>query len=235
MQSPYTEDSIYRKEIKILQPVNGYRFALDSVLLAHFIETGERDRILEVGAGSGVVTILVSAMKTFAAGFAVEIQPDLAELCRKNFERNGVRNVEVMEDDFKEIPLPSHSLDLIYSNPPYRKAGSGKLNPSQQKSIARHEIKLKLDDLFRCSVNFLKEDGRLTLILPDYRVNDFTRLTEKYSMHLIEHQYVHSFADQAPAFLLATVSRAQREFHERGRIVIYEKPGVYTDEMKQLV
>ena len=230
-----TEDSIYRLDIRILQQKNGYRFAVDSVLLSHFIRTRESDRVLEVGAGSGVITILLSSMQKFRSGFAVEVQPELAELCRQNFKRNGIENVEIFEIDFNKLDLPSHSLDLIYSNPPYRKAGSGKLNHSEQKSIARHEIKMALEDLFRRSQDLLVDDGRLTMILPEYREKDFLRLVSKYSMHLIERQYVHSFAQEAPAFMLATVSRKQSKFHEHQRIVIYEKPGQYTEEMKQLL
>src|SRR4029079_623527 len=184
MQSPYSEDSIYSKDIRLFQPVDGYRFGLDSVLLAHFVKTRAQDCILEVGAGSGVVTILISKLHKFLSGFAVEVQPELALLCRKNLQRNAVHNVQVVERDLNEISMPSHSLDLIYSNPPYRKAGSGKLNPSVQKSIARHEIKLVLEDLFRCSQTWLKQDGKLSMILPVYREKDFFKLIDKYEMPL---------------------------------------------------
>jgi tRNA1(Val) A37 N6-methylase TrmN6 len=235
MQSSHSEDSIYRKDIRILQPLKGYRFALDAVLLVHFIKTREQDEILEVGAGSGVVTILLSALQIFRLGFAIEIQPELAELCRMNFENNAVHKVQVLEGDFNELQLSSNSLDLIFCNPPYRKAGSGKLNSMQQKSIARHEIKLKLEDLFRRSQTLLRQDGRLTLILPQYREKDFLRLSRKYGMHLIERQYVHSFENQPPAFLLSSVCKTESEFIERERIIIYNKPGEYTQQMKRLL
>jgi len=236
MQS-HSEDSVLRKDIKILQPLDGYRFAVDSVLLAHFIRTRPHEAILEVGAGSGVVTILLSALQKFRSGIAVEIQPELAELCRTNFQRNHVENVTVFESDFVELSsrLQPHSFDLIYSNPPYRKAGSGKLNRSQRKSIARHEIKLNLADLVRCSKILLKEDGRLTLILPLYRQKDLEGFAQKHQMCLIEKQSVHSFENQPAAFLLSTYSPAQQPLEERPRIVIYDRPGVYTEQMKKLL
>jgi tRNA1Val (adenine37-N6)-methyltransferase len=237
MQSSHSEDSILRKEIKILQPLKGYRFAIDSVLLARFIKTKEDELILEVGAGSGVVTILLSAIQKFHSGIAVEIQPDLAALCRTNFERNKITNVAVDENSIQDLApqLNPHSFDLIYSNPPYRKAGSGKLNLSRQKSIARHEMKLELEDLFRCSEMLLKKTGRLSLILPLYRENDLTRLARKYQMRMTERQYVHSFENQPAAFLLSTLSRTDSPLREHPRIVIYEKPGEYTEQMKKLL
>src|SRR5688572_24758874 len=95
----YTEDSICRPDIRIRQPKTGYRFALDSVLLARFIRTNPEDRLLEVGAGTGVVTALVAAWNCFASVTAVEIQFELAEFCRTNFLINNVRNATVLNDD----------------------------------------------------------------------------------------------------------------------------------------
>jgi tRNA1(Val) A37 N6-methylase TrmN6 len=237
MQRRHSEDSIFRKDLRILQPAKGYRFTVDSVLLAHFIRTEAPEEILEVGAGSGIVTILLSALQKFQSVVAVEIQSELADLCRANFESNRISRAKVYEADIKKLTLclAPHSFDLIYSNPPYRKSGSGKLNPSTQKAIARHELRMKLEDLFVCAQTLLKPEGRLTTILPTFREKDFKHLTDKFEMHLCTRQYIHSFREKPPVFFLATVSRKAFPFQEHQPLVIYKERGKYTDEMNSLL
>ena len=232
----YTRDSIWSKEIKVLQPVKGYRFALDAVLLAHFVKTNPDDHLLEIGAGSGVVTILISKLNRFRSVAAIEIQTELADLCRKNFELNEISG-EIHKIDLKDLDkiFPADSFDEIYSNPPYRKAGSGRLNPCSQKAIARHEIKMKLQGLFECANTFLKRTGCLTVILPAFRESDFHELTSYYHFHRQQWKYVHSFADGEPAFFLATVGKSPAHFVEHPRLVIYETPGTYTSDMRKLL
>jgi tRNA1Val (adenine37-N6)-methyltransferase len=233
----YTEDSIWSKEVRVLQPDKGYRFALDAVLLAHFVKTDPDDRLLEIGAGSGIVSILISKLNRFRSLAAIEIQNDLVDLCRKNFELNEITNGEIHEIDVKDLRkiFPVASFDEIYSNPPYRKEGSGRLNPSSQKAIARHEIKMKLQDLFDCATNFLKTTGRLTVILPFFRESDFQELAHHYHFHRHRWKFVHSFGDAEPAFFLATVGKSPAQFVEHPRLVIYETPGNYTREMQSLL
>ena len=232
----YTEDSIWSKEIKVLQPQKGYRFALDAVLLAHFVKTNPEDQLLEIGAGSGVVTILISKLNRFRSVAAIEIQTELANLCKKNFALNEISG-EIHETDLKDLCkiFPVASFDQIFSNPPYRKTGSGRLNPSSQKAIARHEIKMKLKDLFECANTFLKRTGSLTVILPAFRESDFLELTSHYQFHRQQWKYVHSFADEEPAFFLATAGKTPAHFVEHSRLVIYETPGNYTREMQSLL
>ncbi|MCI0415250.1 methyltransferase [bacterium] len=233
----YTEDSIWRTDIRVLQPEKGYRFALDAVLLAHFVKSGPEDQLLEIGAGCGVVTILMSKLNRFRSVKAIEIQKELAELCRKNFEFNEIEQAEVHEADMRDLSeiLPEASFDGIYSNPPYRRAGSGRLNPSSQKAIARHEIKMKLKDLFECAKILLKPAGRLTVILPAFRESDFDKLTSAFHFHPHERKYVHSFADAHPVFFLATVGKSSTGFTEHPPLVIYETPGLYTSELQSLL
>jgi tRNA1Val (adenine37-N6)-methyltransferase len=237
MQPPLTEDSVYRKGIKILQPVTGYRFAIDSVLLAHFLRTNATQRLLEVGSGSGIITVLLSALQKFESIVAVEIQEELASLCKTNFQHNRVKNATVYAVDVKELGnfLEPKSFDLIFSNPPYRKMGSGKLNPSQQKAIARHEVMMKLSDLFTCAETFLKPRGRLSVILPGFRQPDFHDLLKKFDFHLAVRQFVHSFRDGPPEFFLATATRTTSKIEELPTLVIYTEPGKYTREMSKLL
>jgi tRNA1Val (adenine37-N6)-methyltransferase len=233
----YTIDSIWRADIRIKQPARGYRFALDALLLAHFAQLEAREQALEVGCGSGVVLVLLAKMRRYAHLTGVEIQPQLAALARENLRQNSVQNAEILEADIREAvnTLPAHSFHLLLSNPPYRRAGAGRLNPQPEKAIARHEIRMKLEDLFDAAQKLLRPDGRLTVILPGFREADFDRLVLQHSLVLGERRYVHSFAAEPAAFFLATVSRVKGPVVGHPRLVIYETAGVYTNEMQRLL
>ncbi len=234
----FSLDSVWNeKNVKILQPKRGYRFALDAVLLAHFLKIEPQEEALEIGSGSGIITVLLSRLKPFKKVVAVEVQHSLAELSKTNFELNSISNAEVLEADIKDLKsiLRPNSFDLLFSNPPYRKSGTGKLNPSQQKAIARHELKMTLEDLVLCAVQFLKEGGRLSIILPGFREDDITRLAKFYRFHWRERRYVHSFADDSPAFLLATLSKNPGNCVDHPRLLIYDSPGTYSVELQRML
>lgn len=210
---------------------------MDAVLLAHFLRIKVNEIALEIGCGNGVIPILLSRLKKFRKIIAVEIQLELADLARANVERNRAEWIEIIHGDATQLgeKLSANSFDLLYSNPPYRKLGSGKLNPSREKAIARHEIHLKLQDLISIADYFLKPEGRLSLILPTFRENDWMKLLAKHKFSLMERQYVHSFRDEEAAFVLATASRKSEGLIVLEPLVIYEKRGEYTEQMAKLL
>lgn len=232
-----TLDSIWNEDIRIVQPKSGYRFTVDAVLLAHFLKSGSLDEALEIGAGTGVISILFSRLQPYKHLTAVEIQKELADLARQNLETNRVPSAIVLVVDARTLgrQFPLESWDLIFSNPPYRKVGMGKLNPDSQKAVARHELKLKLEDLFVCAAKFLKPAGRLSVILPDFREKDFRKLAGEHQFHWHELQYVHSFASESPCFFLATLGKQPDSFRHYPPITIYVAPGQYTSQMQRLL
>jgi tRNA1Val (adenine37-N6)-methyltransferase len=233
----FSVDSIWDSSLQIQQSRKGYRFALDAVLLTHFLRIDANETALEIGCGNGVIPILLSRLKKFKKIVAVEIQSELADLARENVKRNHAERIEIIHGDAKQLheTLGANSFDLLYSNPPYRKVGSGKVNPSPEKAIARHEIHLKLEDLISLADYFLKPEGRLTVILPTFREKDWMKLLAKQKFSLAERQYVHSFRDQEAAFVLATAKRNSRNLRELEPLVIYEDPGEYTEEITKLL
>jgi tRNA1Val (adenine37-N6)-methyltransferase len=236
-EEKFSLDSIWDSSLQIQQSRSGYRFALDAVLLAHFLRIKPNEIALEIGCGNGVIPILLSRLKKYRKIVAVEIQSELADFARSNVERNRAERVEIIHADAMRLHkrLSANSFDLIYSNPPYRKLGTGKLNPSPEKAIARHEIHLKLEDLTSLANYFLKPEGRLSLILPAFREKDWMQLLSQQKYFLIERQYVYSFLNEATAFVLATASKTLAKLKEIEPLVIYEKPGKYTDKMAKLL
>jgi len=156
---------------KILQPIDethflfqypdGFSFGTDAVLLSGFIRCRKRSVGVELGTGTGIIPILLSIHKDFQKIYALEIQPEYAELARENVSLNHMEDqIEVIEGDLKEasrlVPAPC---DFVFSNPPYMKKNSGKINDTEAKCIARHEISCDIYDVCRSASSLLQDKG----------------------------------------------------------------------------
>jgi len=138
-----TLDTLFGGKLKILQKRQGYRFSIDALLLAHFAQPAPDDRILELGTGCGVIPLILFYRRKAQKIIAVEIQPSLADLARRNAALNRCSSkFQILEDDLRHLEkrFGRGSFDRVLANPPYRKVGSGRINPHEEKAIARHEV-----------------------------------------------------------------------------------------------
>lgn len=160
-----TRDEIARGKLVILQPRGGYRFNVDSVILAGFASPPGR-RVCDLGTGSGVVGLWL-AEEGAKEVQGVEIQPELAELARRNALENRLEDhFFVVERDLRHLDLAEGEapFDQVVSNPPFSPAGRGRVDSDPQRAVARHEISMKLEDLFVAARRLLHGGGRFDLI-----------------------------------------------------------------------
>jgi len=176
-----TLDTIYN--IKVYQRKYGYRFSIDSVLLAKFVKISKKiQKIADIGAGCGIIGLIIAKTYPWLKVDLYEVQESLVELCKMNVILNNLNNrVEVFKYDITKLNNPkiTQTYDAIVTNPPFRKIGSGKISPIDEKAIARHEIKLTLQNLMKKCVLLLKNKGKIFIIY------DTTRMAELlYTMRL---------------------------------------------------
>ena len=208
-----TLDSFYHGRIQVFQKKEGFRFSIDAPLLADFIRIEEADECLELGTGSGIISILLS-FKPFKHITALEIQPQMAEISRKNVKLNGLeKRVEVLNQDFRTYS-PKGKFDVVFSNPPYIKRGKGHLSQSSEKSIAKHEIECSLTDILDRTTACLKSTGRAYFIYPALRYDEFLETASDRGLHISTLRYVHSYKDQPPSFFLAELKMGTGCFSE---------------------
>lgn len=172
MQSFITE---FFENLKIDQPQNGYRFSIDPFLLCSEIPHLTNQTILDIGCGSGIIPLILKFKNSDIKIFGVEIQSELAELAEKNVRKNSMeQNISIMCKDIKDSTIRDfgEKIDIIVSNPPYKKEKSGRLNPDKQKAVARHEIKLNIQELLQCCKRLLSSNGRVYIIFPAERISD---------------------------------------------------------------
>jgi tRNA1Val (adenine37-N6)-methyltransferase len=196
----------------IRQPERGYRFSIDSVLLAGFAAPFCRGAVLDLGTGCGVLLLLLSrlAPRRFS-GTGVELQEGLLAFAQDNFRENGLsgRLVAVPGDLRGDIPgIEPGSFDLVVSNPPYVRAGRGRRNPDPGKEGARHEVTCTLPELFSSSARFLAADGRFAFILPAPRLAEIESCAAKEGLRVECLRPVHSRDGEPPSRLLCCAVRS---------------------------
>jgi tRNA1Val (adenine37-N6)-methyltransferase len=157
--------------LRVHQPRKGYRFNVDSVLLAGFARCLEGERVLDLGCGAGILLLLLKAHYHPGPLTGVEIQPQFAELAARNLTENGFDDeAQVIEGDLRDgARLPESGFDLIVSNPPFYASGRVMASPDARKATARDDRTFTLEDLAACAARSLAPSGRLCFILPAER------------------------------------------------------------------
>jgi tRNA1Val (adenine37-N6)-methyltransferase len=197
--------------LDIRQPERGYRFSIDSVVLAGFAAPFCRGTVLDLGTGCGVLLLLLSRLAPgMLAGTGVELQEELLDFARRNFldPCPAGRLVAVPGDFREEIPgVEPGSFDLVVSNPPYGRAGHGRRNPDSGKETARHEVACALPDFFAAASRFLSASGRFVFILPYPRRSEIEPCAAKEGMRVELLRVVHPRTGAPPSRLLCCMAR----------------------------
>ena len=176
---------------KMIIDENGLKITQDAILLSEFIKkyfntkykNKEKKTILEIGAGQGIITLLLSKIEIFSKIFAVEIQKDIFEIFKKNIKINNLEEkITSINEDIKTI---KGEYDFIFSNPPYKKINSGKLPENEAEQISKYEILLTLEELFYEIKRLLKNYGKFFVIVPDDRLNDVFRYIYANNMNIL--------------------------------------------------
>ncbi|MDD2434627.1 MAG: tRNA1(Val) (adenine(37)-N6)-methyltransferase [Bacilli bacterium] len=160
----------------IVQNKDMFNVAIDSLLLPNFITINKKiDKILDIGCGNAPIPIILST-KTSASIIGVEIQKEVYELALQSVEANNLGNqIEIIHADINEIysNLENNSFDIITCNPPFFKySKESNINKNDYKTIARHEVTLNLEQIFKISKKLLKNNGIIGLVHRPERLID---------------------------------------------------------------
>jgi len=224
-------------EVQVYQSKAGYRFSLDALLLADFPDIRSCKTILELGAGSGVVSLLLAKRYPKANVLGVEIQDGLYGRAVRNAEVNGLSDrVTFMHTDLKKLPkkLPHESFEMVVMNPPFREPGTGRISPGDERATARHELTAGIKDVVRVSSVMLKNRGRLCLVYHPDRLPELVRIMNRYSLEPKRLRTVHSHkADGARMILIEAVKQGAPGFKVMPPLFVYQSHNTYTPEMRE--
>jgi tRNA1Val (adenine37-N6)-methyltransferase len=228
-----TQDAFYRGRVLVLQKRRGYRFSLDAPLLADFIETRPGDVVLELGTGCGIIALLI-ARKPFRRLVALEIQPALADLARRNVGLNGLEGrIEVVEADFRTF-ASGERFDVVYANPPYIRRRGGRLSVSRERTIARHEVACDIGDVMAKTAELLAPDGRAYFVYPVRRRADFVAALERNGLGLRRVRAVRPRAGAPANLFLAEAGFGDGPAEELAPLVLFGPDGAYGAEARAI-
>ena len=236
--SSFTIDSFFNGNIQVMQSQSGYRFSIDAILLADHAAPRKADKVLDLGAGCGIVSLIMAYRFADLRIYAVEIQKELAELALTNIRQNRMDDrIEVMRADLKRLtPQMTYGpCDLIVTNPPYYKAGSGRVNPDSQRALARHEIETTLRDILQSTRRMLRTAGRFVCVYVAERTTDILSLmrNEQIEPKLIRMIHSNRISD-ARLILIEGIKGARPGLKIKPPLVLYTQKGDYTNEVQRI-
>ncbi len=222
-----TLDAFFNGEVQIIQKKKGYRFSVDAILLNQFIKIHKDERVIDLGTGCGILPLLLSHTTQARSFIGVEIQKGLADCAKKNVTLNHLENrISIIKQDFRELrnTFPPGSFDVVLSNPPYRKYRTGRINPSMEKAIARHEMKGTLADLISVASYLLPPRGRCYLIFPVLRAVDLFVAMRDEKLEPKRLRFVHPFIGKEAKFILTeSIKDSGVELKIMAPLILHEK------------
>ena len=158
-------DDLEYNNLKIIQNEKGFCFGIDSILISDFAREIKQNSIgVDLGTGTGIISILLASKTKLSKIIGVEIQKDIADMAKRSVELNSLQEkIEIKNLNVKEIAekalLEREKFDFIVTNPPYKKLNTGKTNENEYKFISRHEVTANLEDFIKTSKYLLKDKG----------------------------------------------------------------------------
>ena len=166
-------DELHRNGLRIIQNPGRFCFGMDAVLLSGFVRVKQGERVIDLGTGTGILPILLSAKTPGEHFTGLEIQIESADMARRSVAYNDLTDrIAIIEGDIREASkrFGSSSFDVVTTNPPYMIGQHGLTNPDDAKAIARHEILCTLEDVVRESAALLPPGGRFYMVHRPFRL-----------------------------------------------------------------
>jgi len=217
-----------------VQNDSGYRYSIEPFLLADFVRLLPGQEVLDIGAGCGIISLLMVYREPELKVTGIEIQDSAAANAEENITKNQMK-IKIIRGDFLNLKLAPEQFDLIVSNPPYRKINSGHINPDEGKAIARHELKLNLSAMLDKTKPILKKGGHITLAYPPIRLQETLHELKMRELFPSRVRFIHGNKNsEAKIFLVEAVKQKKSDLIVDSPLYVYNKDGSYSKEMKEI-
>jgi len=204
-------NDLYDYGLKIYQNKAYFKFNIDSILLGEFIKLKRNATVLDLCTGNAPIPLILSTKDSSIAIDGVEIQTEIYELAKESIKINNVeKQINIINEDIKKY-TNTKKYDIVVCNPPYFKTNESTLkNENQVKQIARHEIKLTLDDAVKAAKRNLKENGNFYLVHRTERFLDVIHTLEKHKFGIRNISFIHTKKSKNSEFFLLEASNYKK-------------------------
>ena len=231
------EDLQY-KGLKIIQNKKWFCFGMDAVLLSDFAkDIKDNSTVIDLGAGTGIISILLSAKTKAKKIKCVEKQECMVDIIERNIKLNNLEDkIEVEHIDILAMDK-NQKVDVVVTNPPYKKENSGIQNKNEQKYISKFETTANLDSFLKVSQKILKDKGKFFMVHRPERLVEIICLMKKYKIEPKRLQFVYSHInakENAKLVLIEGVKNANPFLKVMENIYVYDEKGNYTDKIKEI-
>ncbi|MCI8345166.1 MAG: tRNA1(Val) (adenine(37)-N6)-methyltransferase [Clostridia bacterium] len=232
-------DDLEFKGLKIIQKEDGFCFGIDSVLLSDFAkEIRDNSKVLDLGTGTGILSILLSEKTKLSKIYGIELQKDIADMANRSVILNKLNSkIEIINSDIKDLEhiFEINSFDSIVTNPPYKSQNTGKINDNEYKYISRHETTANLSDFIKISFKMLKDKGALYMVHRPERLVDIIYELRNNKLEPKNIKFVYSNKDKEPKLvLIKAVKNANRFLKLEKPLFVYNEKGTYTQEILKI-
>ncbi len=231
-------DLLNYDNIKIVQNSDWFSFSLDSVLLANFVHVNNKMRIMDFCCGNAPIPLILST-KTNSKITGVEIQKEVFSLAIKSVRLNNKeKQIEIINEDVKNLHniYETDSFDLITCNPPYFKyKNSSNINNNNTKALARHELSLTLEDVFKTAKKILKNNGKLAMVHRTERLIDIICLMRKYNLEPKRIRIIQPFSNSNSNLVLIEASKnGNAGLKIESNLIVHDENNNYTEEVLEI-
>lgn len=232
-------DDLELNNLKIIQNKNYFCFGMDSVILSDFAKKIKNNStVLDLGTGTGIISILLTAKTKIKKIYGIELQKEVAEIANKSIKLNNLENkIEIINDNIKNLEkyFKKNSIDAIVTNPPYKKENTGLKNENKIQLISRYELEAKLEDFIKISSILLKDKGEFYIVHRPDRMADIIQILRKYKLEPKLIKIVYPKINKAPNLILVKAVKNAKEFLKfEEPLIIYNNDNTYTDELLKI-
>lgn len=232
-------DDLQRGGLRIIQREDGFRFGTDAVLLADFAQARRGERVVDMGTGTGVLPLLISARAEGTTFDAFEIQPDVADRAARSVRLNGLESrIRVHPVDCRAASgvIGHECAQLCVTNPPYTRRGAGLVSPQNTRALSRSDAgDCTLAQWMAACSAVLQYGGRLCAVFPAFR---FLELCDAMRLAHVEPKrvrFVSAGVQKPPRLvLLEGRKRGKPGLHIEPLLITHDERGAFTGEMRRI-
>lgn len=224
-------------DLKIIQRKDMFNFSLDTVLLANFCTiTKDVKKIVDFGTNNAAIPLILSR-RTNKPIIGVEIQKEAVELAKKNITLNNLDDqIEIVHSDIKEFVNDSIKVGLVVCNPPFFKVDEdSNLNDNEFLTIARHEIKINLEEIIKSAAKILDNRGKFAIVHRPQRMIEILNLMQKYDIEPKRIKFVYpKYNKESHILLVEGIYKGKKGLKIEPPLYAHNDDGSYSDEVKKM-